>query len=136
MKNPRNQTLKELLATQAAVTRAIESARKDLVVKFINGVKRTAEQQGLRPGEDFNILGPITKVHLHPGLSLGELRDGAKGKLKFPSVRAKGKRSGFKVPVKYRNPKDKSQTWTGRGRMKTWLALALKDGKKLSDFAV
>ena len=38
----------------------------------------------------------------------------------------KGKRTsklaGTKVPPKYRNPSDKSLTWTGRGRMPLWAA--------------
>ena len=38
--------------------------------------------------------------------------------------------------AKYRNPKDPSQTWTGRGRKPTWLVEALKKGSKLDSFAV
>ncbi len=38
--------------------------------------------------------------------------------------------------VKYRNPNDPSQTWTGRGRRPFWLVEALKKrGAKLDDFA-
>ena len=38
--------------------------------------------------------------------------------------------------VKYRNPKDTSQTWTGRGRKPNWLVDALKKGAKIESFAV
>ena len=38
--------------------------------------------------------------------------------------------------VKYRNPKDTSQTWTGRGRKPNWLVDALKKGAKIDSFAV
>ena len=34
----------------------------------------------------------------------------------------KSKLAGIKVAPKYRNPADKSQTWTGRGRMPLWVA--------------
>lgn len=34
----------------------------------------------------------------------------------------RSKLAGRKVPPKYRNPKDKEQTWTGRGRMPLWAA--------------
>ena len=34
----------------------------------------------------------------------------------------KSKLAGTKVPAKYRNPEDKTQTWTGRGRMPLWAA--------------
>ena len=33
-----------------------------------------------------------------------------------------GKKSGGTVAPKYRNPKDSSQTWTGRGRSPVWVA--------------
>lgn len=34
----------------------------------------------------------------------------------------KSKLAGTKVPAKYRNPEDRTQTWTGRGRMPLWAA--------------
>lgn len=34
---------------------------------------------------------------------------------------------------KYRDPKDPSNTWSGRGRMPNWLASALKNGKASKD---
>lgn len=48
------------------------------------------------------------------------------------------RRRGKKGPaaIKYRNPKDPSQTWTGRGRKPNWLVVALKKGVKLDSFAV
>ena len=46
----------------------------------------------------------------------------------------RGKR-GFSG-VKYRNPKDTSQTWTGRGRKPNWLVDALKKGAKIDSFAI
>ena len=47
-----------------------------------------------------------------------------------------GKRGGRTVAVKYRNPKDSSQTWTGRGRRPAWLVDAVKKGAKLESFLV
>jgi DNA-binding protein H-NS len=38
--------------------------------------------------------------------------------------------------VKYRNPKDSSQTWTGRGRKPNWLVDALKKGAKIESFNI
>ena len=39
------------------------------------------------------------------------------------------------VPVKYRDPKNPENTWTGRGRMPRWLAAATKArGVKKEDF--
>jgi len=46
----------------------------------------------------------------------------------------KGKRT---VAVKYRDPKNRANTWTGRGRMPRWMAAATKGGKaKKDDFLI
>ncbi|MEL7541705.1 MAG: H-NS histone family protein [Pseudomonadota bacterium] len=50
-------------------------------------------------------------------------------------VKAKGRKTG-KVAAKYRNPKDASQTWSGRGRRPLWLEAELKSGKSLSSFEI
>jgi DNA-binding protein H-NS len=38
--------------------------------------------------------------------------------------------------AKYRNAKDSSQTWTGRGRKPNWLVDAVKKGAKIDSFAI
>jgi DNA-binding protein H-NS len=40
------------------------------------------------------------------------------------------------VPVKYRNPDDASEGWSGRGRMPLWLGAQIKAGKDREDFLV
>ena len=40
------------------------------------------------------------------------------------------------VVVKYRNPKDTSQTWSGRGRKPNWLTDAVNKGQKIESFEV
>jgi DNA-binding protein H-NS len=47
----------------------------------------------------------------------------------------RGSPKGSGVP-KYRNPKDTSQTWTGRGRKPNWLVDAVKKGAKIDSFAI
>lgn len=46
------------------------------------------------------------------------------------------KLKGIKVKPKYRNPKNKSETWTGRGRTPLWMAAMVKQGKKPDDFLI
>jgi DNA-binding protein H-NS len=46
------------------------------------------------------------------------------------------KMKGRKVAPKYRNPKDRSETWAGRGAMPRWMAAQIKAGKKREDFAI
>jgi DNA-binding protein H-NS len=38
--------------------------------------------------------------------------------------------------VRYRNPLDPSQTWSGRGRRPGWLEAVLKEGKSLESLRV
>ena len=45
-------------------------------------------------------------------------------------------RKGAKIAPKYRNPKNPSETWTGRGRQPRWLAAELNRGKKLESFLI
>jgi DNA-binding protein H-NS len=49
-----------------------------------------------------------------------------------------GSRGGPRGPVapKYRNPRDPSQTWAGRGLQPLWLKAAIKSGKKLESFLI
>ena len=46
------------------------------------------------------------------------------------------KMKGRKVAPKYRNPKNRDETWAGRGAMPRWLAAEIKKGKKREDFAI
>jgi DNA-binding protein H-NS len=44
---------------------------------------------------------------------------------------------GRTLPVRFRNPKNRRETWAGRGHKPRWLVAALKSKKsKMSDFAV
>lgn len=62
------------------------------------------------------------------GVSVEEL-------LSDEGIRTK-KVAGKKVEAKYQNPKNTSQTWTGRGRQPRWMAEALANGKKPDDFYI
>lgn len=48
----------------------------------------------------------------------------------------RGRKSQAASGVKYRNPKDSAQTWTGRGRKPNWLVEALSKGQKIESFQV
>lgn len=43
---------------------------------------------------------------------------------------------GKKLPPLYRNPKNRTETWAGRGNRPRWLVAALRGGKKLQAFAI
>jgi DNA-binding protein H-NS len=40
------------------------------------------------------------------------------------------------VPPKYRNPKNPTETWSGRGKQPRWLRPQLQAGRRLDDFLV
>jgi DNA-binding protein H-NS len=40
------------------------------------------------------------------------------------------------VPIKYRNPENQSESWTGRGRRPKWVEALLDSGVSLEDFEV
>jgi DNA-binding protein H-NS len=49
---------------------------------------------------------------------------------------AGSKLKGKKVAPKYRNPKNRSETWAGRGATPRWMAAQIKAGKKREDFLI
>ncbi|MDX2202670.1 MAG: H-NS histone family protein [Hyphomicrobiaceae bacterium] len=65
----------------------------------------------------------IAKAREH-GISIDEL---------FGKGRRGGKGS---VAIKYRDPKNPENTWTGRGRMPRWLQAAVDSGKKKESFLI
>jgi DNA-binding protein H-NS len=64
----------------------------------------------------------IASLAENAGFSVGELF-GGRGKSKS-------------ISVKYMNPDNRSETWTGRGRKPNWLVAKLSKGAKITDFAV
>lgn len=46
------------------------------------------------------------------------------------------KRPYPKVLPKYRNPKNREETWAGRGKQPRWLSAQLRSGRKLADFLI
>jgi DNA-binding protein H-NS len=65
----------------------------------------------------------ISSLAENAGFSVGELF-GGRG------------RGGKAIAVKYMNPDNRSETWTGRGRKPNWLVAKLSKGAKINDFAV
>src|SRR5262245_31950853 len=43
---------------------------------------------------------------------------------------------GRKIPPKYRNPKNRSETWAGRGMMPLWMRALVKQGHKPEEFSI
>jgi len=45
-------------------------------------------------------------------------------------------RKGVKVPPKYRNPDDPTQTWTGRGVAPKWMQALIEKGHDKAEFEI
>ncbi len=64
----------------------------------------------------------IASIAENAGFSVGELFGG----------RGRGRGTA----VKFANPDNRAETWTGRGRKPNWLVAKLSKGAKLADFAL
>ncbi|MEL6168594.1 MAG: H-NS histone family protein [Pseudomonadota bacterium] len=67
----------------------------------------------------------MEKIAKEYGVSLQEVITGS----------GKSKAGKSKLPAKFRNPQDPSQTWSGRGRQPEWYKAAIKAGKSDADLA-
>ncbi|MGZ4044034.1 MAG: H-NS histone family protein [Bacteroidia bacterium] len=76
-----------------------------------------------REQEKQEIYQKITALASESGFSLSELMDQKYAK-KSPAV------------IKYRNPDNKDEGWTGKGKKPKWLVDLLGSGKKLEELAV
>lgn len=56
--------------------------------------------------------------------------------LNFKPVGQRQRRPYPKVLPKYRNPKNPSETWAGRGKQPRWLREQLRSGKKIESFLI
>lgn len=81
--------------------------------------------EGYESRQKANALADLEERARAHGFTLKQLlgEDAAK-KIKAPAV------------VKYKNPNNPAQGWTGRGRKPNWLVERLDAGAKLEDFAV
>lgn len=84
----------------------------------------------------------LTDLAAAEGYSIAELFGGAAPRstatASAPASRTsatKGRKLG-KVAPKYRNPANKAETWTGRGKQPLWLAGQIKKGRKIEEFLI
>jgi DNA-binding protein H-NS len=56
--------------------------------------------------------------------------------VEFPGEGKASSRKGGKVAVKYQNPANPTNKWTGRGMKPKWLRELIEQGRRLEEFAV
>ncbi len=100
-------------------------SRKELE-KLAADIDKTLERVSKR--EMTAALAAAEKAAKAHGFSLAEIAPGATSakKSQRKKTTAKPKKPG---KPKYANPKDKTQTWTGKGRRPDWFLTALDAGK-------
>lgn len=103
-----NYNLAELKGLQFDIEKEIKSRQKDEL--------RKAREQILAIAQDVGM--PVSALIA----KAGGAKKGGNGQ------------QGRQGQPRYRNPADKSQTWTGRGRQPRWIAEALAGGKSLDEF--
>jgi DNA-binding protein H-NS len=108
-----------------------KSVAKEIRVRAVRDIKEAERAAAEKTKEVFIQMRDLAAKH---GLTVEDvLANGGKKRRR----RGTGPVStGPKSAPKYRNPKDPSKTWTGKGRKPGWIAEALEKGKKLEDFAI
>lgn len=104
------QTYKDLLKQQEELAKLIEEARKNEIASVVAEIKTQIEEYKLT-AEDLGFASKKTAGR-KPSATKGE-----------------------KV-VKFRNPENPEQTYSGHGRKPDWLNAKLNQGRKLEEFAV
>jgi len=109
------------------------------IQKKIQQLELQAEK--VRKSEARGVIEKIRAAIEHYGLTATDLfgagsgpRRGRPPGKKAGAKQVSPKRAPRKIAVKYRD--SSGNTWTGRGSQPRWLVAALKEGKKVEDFAV
>jgi DNA-binding protein H-NS len=102
----------------------------------INGLDKTSYAELLKLQD--HVEAAIARKRLEEAATTKEQLRAMAEKAGFDLNELFGKRRGKRglSAVKYRNTKDTSQTWTGRGRKPNWLVEALKKGAKIDSFEI
>ena len=95
---------------------------------------------GLNFERQMTVLGNLGSIHgSAKGARIAELKRELakleKREAKLPNGKSNGKAKTSNVKVKYRDPAT-GDTWSGRGRMSTWLAAKVKAGEKPTKYLV
>jgi DNA-binding protein H-NS len=69
-------------------------------------------------------------------LQRDDMRTGASSGLRTVDAVPRARRKYPKVLPKYRNPRNASETWSGRGKQPRWLVAALKAGSTIDEFVI
>lgn len=114
----------------------LDALSTDELEKLIKQAEAALDKK--RKAELKNAQAVLEKMAKELGVDPSELLKGATEKKATRKKAAGKKKAGARKPaaVKFRDPANSSNTWTGRGKRPLWLQDALGKGAKLEDFAV
>lgn len=117
--NLSSMTLPELNRLQNQVAKEIAKRNDSAKRELLKEIKKLAEQKGVSLGDIMKEAGATPTRKRGPGSK----KAGA------------AKKPGGKLPVKYRNPANPDQGWSGHGRRPQWVLDWLAAGKQLDALA-
>lgn len=117
--NLSSMTLSELNKLQTQVAKEIAKRNDSAKRELLKEIKKLADQKGVA----------LSDLMKEAGVAPVRTRGPAKKKA------GAAKKAGGKLPVKYRNPANPAQGWSGHGRRPQWVLDWLAAGKSLDGLA-
>lgn len=117
--NLSSMTLPELNKLQTQIAKEIARRNDSAKREFLKEIRKLADQKGVALGE----------IMKEAGAAPARKRGPAKKKA------SAAKKAGGKLPVKYLNPANTAQGWSGHGRRPQWVLDWLAAGKPLEGLA-
>jgi len=113
-----------------------EKLNTDILLAYKQEIDKVLKARSREEQRKKKLAVRIRKMAEAEGMSLKEVLTAGAAKAKAGGKRQKTAAKRGTVKPKYRNPADRKQTWTGRGRKPAWVAAHLKGGGKLEDLAI
>ena len=105
----RRMKLEELVAMNNDIEAVIQEKKEAAIAEFRKEIEEKASSLGLDLGSIFGLNG---------------------------AAKRKGPKPGGSAAIKYRDPKNPSNVWSGRGRPAKWLQEKIDEGHKKEEFLV
>ena len=133
---PLDKLKKEALKIEKAIKSQEAKAKKNVLAE----IKALARKNGF----DLNdlVAQTATKSTKANGKSVEKAKSArqleltAAGENSQQGVNKRVKKTRAKAPIKYRNPSNERETWTGRGRQPRWVVMHLERGGSLEEILV
>ena len=123
-------SLEKLKKEATKIEKAIKSKESKAKKNVIAELKAVAKKNGFD-------LKELLATDSPKSAAAKKHRDAAANSGAKPATKSlAAKRTRAKPPIKYRNPTNHEETWTGRGRQPRWVAAHLNGGGSLEDLGV